>query len=204
MIAGLILAGGRSRRFGEEKALAGIGGTTLIARVTEVLQGACAPLAIAAPAASGAAAFARQRGLTLIADAPGASRGPLAGLIAGFDWAESHGAEILATAPCDMPFLPANLVARLAAGLGDADAAVAASPSDLQPLCALWRIAPAQRVLRPALTGGRHPPVRQILADLSAAHVRFESDAPFANVNTTADLTSALASNVAAGPPLRL
>ena len=71
MIAGLILAGGRSSRFGQEKALAELGGEPLIARVEKVLARGASPLAVSARTGSAAAAYAAQRRLACLPDAPG-------------------------------------------------------------------------------------------------------------------------------------
>ncbi len=186
-IAGLILAGGRSRRFGTEKAVAELDDESLIERVLAVLARSCSPIAIAAPTASAAATLARTKGLEVIADSAGIGEGPLAGLMAGLDWAARIGASRLASAPCDTPFLPATLVERLAAAAGDG-AGVARSPSGLQSLCALWPIARTRTALRATAVGGRHPPVRRLLAELGAVEVAFSDEAGFANVNTREDL----------------
>ena len=190
-LAGLILAGGRSRRFGGEKAVAEIDGVSLLKRVLFALAPHCAPIAIAAPVGSGAAAFARQAKLGLVADAEGVARGPLAGVLGGLDWALAAGATWLATVPCDTPFLPGDLVPRLAAAARGEQAAVARSPSGRQPLCAVWPIEATRRALRSALSGATHPPVRRILEELRAVEVAFDDDGAFANINAQADLAAA-------------
>ena len=68
LVGGLILAGGRSSRFGREKAVADLSGQPLIARVRRVLAAGGAQVAVSAPAGSAAAAFATAHGLPCLAD----------------------------------------------------------------------------------------------------------------------------------------
>lgn len=189
-IAGVVLAGGRSRRFGSEKSMAEWGGAPLLARVLDVVAAGCAPLAVNARPVSGAAALAAARGLVLLPDAPGAPDGPLAGVLAALEWAAAQGCDLVATAPCDTPRLPADLVARLLAGLTDgADAAFAAAAGRDHPLCAVWRASAAPAVAA-ALVGGAHPPVRRVLERLRAVAVPFPDAAAFANANTPGELAA--------------
>ncbi len=191
-VAGVVLAGGRSRRFGSEKALAEWGGVPLLVRGLDVLAAGCAPLAVNARQGSGAAALAAARGLSLLPDPPGAPDGPLAGVLAGLHWAGAQGCDRLATAPCDTPRLPRDLVERLMADLPDeADAAFATAGGREHPLCAVWRTA-AGPVIAEALAGGAHPPVRRVMERLRAVAVDFGDADAFANVNTPHDLATPL------------
>ncbi|MDR3512562.1 MAG: molybdenum cofactor guanylyltransferase [Caulobacteraceae bacterium] len=190
MIFGLVLAGGRSSRFGAEKALAELGGRSLFDAALATLDGACAKVAVSAPDGGGAAALAAARGLPRLTDPPGLEAGPLAGILAGLVWAAGEGAEMLATTPCDTPFLPADLVERLAAALGETDgAAVARAGDGPHPLCGLWRTRLAGPLA--ALMKAGHPPVREALARLDGRFVDFPEAAAFANVNTREDLARA-------------
>lgn len=190
MIAGLLLAGGRSSRFGSEKALAGLGGVSLLEHGLATLQAGCGLVAISADPASGAAALARDRGLAVLEDPPGLAKGPLAGVLAGLRWAAAQGADRLATAPCDTPFLPADLVVRLDAALGQDDGAAAARASDgLHPLCGVWRTRLAEPLAARLAQG--HPPVRAIIETLGGRIVDFPDPAAFVNVNTRQDLSRA-------------
>lgn len=181
-MAGLVLAGGRSSRFGGEKALALWDGRPLIARAAAVLRGGCAVLAVSAPKASGAAAWAVAEGLAVLEDAPGLPRHPLAGVLAGLLWARGLGAAGLVTVPCDAPALPADLVARLRAA---GPAAYATSPAGPEPLCALWPVAAAEALERLIL---EEPPMRQALRALNAQPALFDDAAAFANINRRSDL----------------
>ena len=184
---GLVLAGGRSRRFGAEKALAALEGAPLVARAVAVLSGAATCVAVSAPEGSGAAAWAKAQRLPVLPDPPGAPDGPLSGVREGLRWARAQGAAVVVTAPCDAPDLPPDLASRLVVALGRASAAVARSPEGLQPLCAAWRLE-ALPMLEAALAEGRHPPVRAVLEALCAAEAAFEDAAAFANLNTRAEL----------------
>ena len=189
MTVAVVLAGGRSTRFGSEKAMALFKGEPLLAEAVRRLSDQELEVVINAPANSGAAAWASARGLAVIGDDPGDPKGPLAGVKTGLLWAESQGARTLATSPCDTPDLPPNLETKLAAALTDhAGAATARSPSGLQPLCSVWRVADALAALSAHFAQGRHPAVHDLLAELSAVEVVFDSDAPFANLNRPGDL----------------
>jgi len=122
---------------------------------------------------------------TVADDLPGYA-GPLAGLRAGL---QAASCELVATAPCDCPLLPVDLVARLYAGMaGDAaQVAVARSAGRIEPLFCL-----CQRSVLPALAhylaaGGRK--AADWYVGLAIAEVAFD-DAPeaFRNVNTPTDL----------------
>jgi molybdopterin-guanine dinucleotide biosynthesis protein A len=180
-IVAAILAGGQSRRFGADKAMADLAGAPMIAHVAAALGGDAAALAVV-----GHAAAARRLAATALRDPPGAVRGPLAGVLAGLDWAASLGADWLATAPCDAPLLPRDLWRRLiaAAKAAGASAAHAATADGVHALCAVWRPALAAP-LRAYFARGLHPPVRELARD--AAQVLFADASPFVNVNTRAD-----------------
>lgn len=186
-VAGLVLAHGRSRRFGSEKAVAPWRGAPLIAWPVHVLQHGCGRIAVNAPAGSGAADFAALRGLGRLPDPPHLPDGPLAGVLAGLAWLGRGAGDLLVTVPCDAPRLPPDLVARLHAALqaagGDRRAAYARTADGDHPLCAVWRPA-AATVLERALAHGAHPRVRDVLHAMGAAAADFDDSAAFANVNT--------------------
>ena len=183
---GVVLAGGRSTRFGSEKAMVEVDGAPMVARVAAVLAAGCEAVAVNARPDSGAAAWARTAGLALLPDPPGAPDGPLAGVLAGLHAAEARGCTWLLSAPCDTPWLPGDMGARLAAGVGDTRAAVATTAEGSHPLCALWSVALRPR-LAAALAEGRHPSVRAWLREVGAAEVRFADAAAFLNLNTPVD-----------------
>lgn len=186
MIAGLVLAGGRSRRFGAEKAVVRLGERSLLEWSLGVLREGCDGLAVSAKVDSGASEITRRLGLPVLTDDPAHPDGPLAGVAAGLRWASSLGATHLATLPCDTPHAPLDLVARLHAGGGEAFAAFAETADGPHPLCALWSI-DLLASLESELSRG-HPPVRAFLGDVGGMAVRFTDAAAFANVNRPADL----------------
>jgi molybdenum cofactor guanylyltransferase len=191
VICGLILAGGRSSRFGREKAAAEIDGRAMLARVADRLAPHVAALAVNAPPDRWAARYAAEHGLLLLPDAPGDPDGPLSGVKAGLIWAQALGAELLATAPCDTPFLPTDLISRLVEALPeDAGAAMARTAEGRQPLCAVWRCTSVDLV-RAALAQGEHPSIRSVLDELKVVEVGFEDPHAFDNINTPQDYARA-------------
>ncbi|MGI9170388.1 MAG: molybdenum cofactor guanylyltransferase [Caulobacteraceae bacterium] len=201
-LAGLVLAGGRSRRFGSEKAVASLGGRPMLTWSLGALEGVCETVAVSAAADSAAAAVANSRGLPVLADDPAHSPGPLSGLAAGLPWATALGFDALITLPCDTPLVGPVQVETMIAALGDAPAAYALCPEGPQALCAVWRTRLAGG-LAAALAGGEHPPVRDFLAAIGARPVAFVDARPFANVNRPEALAR-LAAAVARRSPNRL
>jgi len=187
-LGGLVLCGGRSRRFGAEKALAELGGRPLAAIIAEVLGAAGDRVGVSAAEGSGAAGWARSRGFEVIPDGGTPFNGPLFGVLAGLHWAASWGADGLVTAPCDVPLLPADYASRLAAAVVCPLGVVAVDDrSKVQPLCALWPTK-ARDGLAEALRGDRHAAARDIIKDLGFRQVQFDEPNAFFNVNSPADL----------------
>ncbi|MBN8605460.1 MAG: molybdenum cofactor guanylyltransferase [Caulobacterales bacterium] len=180
--AGLLLAGGRSSRFGAEKAVAPFGGGLMMDSVLTRFD-ALAACAVSARAGSAAAAHAQTRSLTVLYDAADAPTGPLAGVAAGLTWAKASNFKALATAPCDAPLLPLDIFPVLLASMGDAPAALAVTDAGEHPLCAVWRVEMAEYIAA-EFVDGRHPPVRALLAQYGARRVRFKDAHAFANANT--------------------
>ncbi len=179
---GLLLAGGKSRRFGAEKAVARFGNGLVVDAVAERF----APLthfAVNARPGSAVADHARSMRAAIVHDDPALPPGPLAGVLAGLNWAQGHELDFLATAPCDAPLLPHDLFSRLLDAIGSSAAAFAITASGEHPLCTVWRVrlrGPLQR----ALEGGVHPSVRSFLNTQDAQAVHFDDARAFANANT--------------------
>jgi molybdopterin-guanine dinucleotide biosynthesis protein A len=193
----VVIAGGRSVRFGGEKASAELAGRPLLLWAVERLRRSCAAVAVNTRPGTEAEALARNAGLPVLYDAPGDAAGPLAGVKAGLAWAATVGAGSLAVSPCDAPLLPDDLFARLINAAGDG-AAMAETADGRQPLCAVWPTSALAR-LTAVLAGGAHPPTWSVLEGLGAVHVRFEDAAAFANLNTRAEL-AAIAARLAGRP----
>lgn len=196
-IVGLLLAGGASSRFGSEKALAVRGAGRLLDAPLQALIGACDAVAVSAKAGSGVAELAHATGYPVLSDPGGAPAGPLAGVLAGLEWAREAGADWLATAPCDTPLLRVDQVAALVEAAKAAGAAIAGSERGVESLIAVWPVTRGLDALRARLGAGEHPPVREVLLALGAVTVGgFDP----VNVNTRADLDALEGDAAPAGP----
>ncbi|MGN5373932.1 molybdenum cofactor guanylyltransferase [Sphingomonas hankookensis] len=167
-ILGAILGGGRSSRFGSDKALAMLDGVALIDRVAAALGQQVDALIVVGRS---------HPGLTAVADRPAPDLGPLGGIAGALHHAAAGGFDQLLTVPCDAPFLPYDLRRRLAA------AGPAAFLGDL-PVIGWWPAAAAP-VLDHLLDGGGSRSVRAFADRIGAVAV---ADALIANVNTPDDL----------------
>jgi molybdopterin-guanine dinucleotide biosynthesis protein A len=184
---GVVLAGGLARRMGgRDKARIRVGGTTILERVIERLRPQCGRLVLNAN--SDPAAFA-DTGLTIVADSVPDYAGPLAGILAGLDWAARLAPKIewVVSVPSDCPFLPRDLVARLhqARAADDAILACARSGERRHPVIALWPVA-LREDLRQALTSDGVRKVEEWAARyvLGVAEWPARPVDPFFNVNT--------------------
>jgi molybdopterin-guanine dinucleotide biosynthesis protein A len=185
-ITGIVLAGGQGRRMGNvDKGFVELDGRPLVAHVIARLAPQVATLVVNANRNAGRyAAF----GYPVVADAIGGYAGPLAGLHAGLTAATTP---FVATSPCDSPYLPGDLVARLARAFDvqAIDIAVARTFAQPHPVFAL-----ARRALLPHLAqflerGGRK--IDAWYASLSMAEVAFDDEADaFRNINTPAELAA--------------
>ena len=141
-IVGLLLAGGQSRRMGGgDKTLRPLAGRSLLERVIERLRPQVAALVLNA---NGDPARFAAFGLPVVADSILDFAGPLAGILAGLDWTVAYRPDcpVVASVATDAPFLPENLVSRLAQGMGEAGAelACAASAGQAHPVIGLWPV----------------------------------------------------------------
>ena len=184
--AGLVIAGGRSVRFGGEKAVALLGERPLLLLAAQRLQRSCSVVAVNARPGTQAESLANEAQLAVLKDDPGDASGPLAGVKVGLRWARDLGARALAISPCDVPLLPLDVFTRLIEAAG-AGAALAVTPEGRQPLCSVWPVSALETVTQ-ALANGQHPPTWQLLESLGAVRVAFDDAAAFANVNTREDL----------------
>jgi molybdopterin-guanine dinucleotide biosynthesis protein A len=189
----IVLAGGRSRRFGSDKALADLGdGEPLALRALRRL----APLAQRRVLVRAAPLAGVPGDVQVVADrSPGA--GPLQALEAAFAAAPARRWFV---APCDAPALEVELYAPLAAAAGDAGVACARHGGRLEPLVAVFSARAAARLVAEARPAGVES-VQRALARLGAATVEFPAEDPrFRNVNTRDEWNAARAdAAVAAG-----
>ncbi|HEX2593190.1 MAG TPA: NTP transferase domain-containing protein, partial [Rhizomicrobium sp.] len=145
-VAGVILAGGKGSRIGGGKPLLPFGEGVLI----DAVIGRAAPqvelLALNVPYTEEEVYRARYGArFDLVTDPFEQGAGPLAGIVGGLLWARDVDAAWLATFPCDAPFLPRNLVARLMAARVGEQPCAAEDASGFQGVCAVWPVACADR-----------------------------------------------------------
>ena len=190
-ILGLILAGGRSTRMGEDKALMLLGDRPVLAHAIARFQPQVARLVLNG---NGDTARFAGFGLEVLADAPAfAGQGPLAGLAVGLEVAARHGFSHLACVPCDAPFLPLDLVARLSATAENGTVAMASGPRGDEPLFALWPAGLLPEIVK-SLSAGRRG-VHDLVTSLPHRCVNIAPDGfaadPFLNLNRPSDAQKA-------------
>lgn len=193
-VAGVILAGGLSRRMGGgDKCLREIGGKPILAHIVERARPQVSALALNA---NGDPARFAEFGLPVVADSVEGFVGPLGGILAGLDWAAAHAPQSrwVASFAGDAPFLPRDLVARLvdAVATEGADLACAVSAGQAHPVFGLWRV-DLRDTLRRALVVERIYKVDRWTARYKLAQVEFPAVPidPFFNANRPEDLAEA-------------
>ena len=193
-VAGVVLAGGLSRRMGGgDKALLSLGGRSILDHVIERARPQVSSLALNAN--GDAARFARF-GLPVIADVVEGHAGPLAGVLTGLEWAAAEHPDCawVASFASDAPFLSVDLVARLLAAIekDGADLACASSAGRHHPVFGLWPVALVDD-LRHAVIDDSIRKVDAWTARYSLAVADFEVEPfdPFFNTNRPEDLAEA-------------
>lgn len=191
---GLVLAGGLARRMGGgDKILLRIGGATILQRVLERMRPQCARLILNA---NGDPARFAATGLPVVADTVPDFAGPLAGILAGLDWAAEHVSDIecIASVPGDCPFLPRDLVSRLHAARLAANTPLACARSGewRHPVVGLWPVT-LRKDLRRALVheGLRKIEIWTARHGVAIAEWPDKPVDPFFNVNTPEDAAAA-------------
>lgn len=197
-IAGIILAGGLSRRMGGgDKTLLALRGRPLLDHVVRRLAPQVGSLVLSA---NGDPARFEAVGLPILADTVEGYAGPLAGILTGLEWAAANTAcKSLVTAAGDTPFLPADLVARLAEAVArrQSSIAVASSGGRRHPTFALWPLG-LRQALRHFLVDEDNRRVSAFIERHDFVEVEFpllaaggdEID-PFFNINVADDLAVA-------------
>ena len=175
----LILAGGEGSRIGGGKPLRLLGGRTLLARAIEQASRWSDCVAIAARDASQVG----ESRLTILTDPPG-----LEGPLGGFASALRLDRPAVLTIPCDMPFLPEDLAARLGEAVGESGAALAKSRGQVHPVCGFWRREALEQIRDYASSGRRS--LIGLAEFIGYTAVEWDGD-PFFNINSPEDLAAA-------------
>ncbi|MBT1154951.1 molybdenum cofactor guanylyltransferase MobA [Aminobacter anthyllidis] len=195
-IAGLILAGGRSSRMGgTDKTLLELGGRPLTGLVLDRLQPQVGQIVINTNADH--ALFA-DFGVDVISDTISGYQGPLAGILAGLEWAaDKPDVTHLLSVAGDTPFFPDDLARRLAAHSGASRGAVATSRGRVHPTFALWPVS-LRDALATFLESGDTRRVMTFIEQAGLNVVDFPVEQrgattvdPFFNINTPEDLADA-------------
>jgi len=186
-ITGIVLAGGQGRRMGGvDKGLVELEGRPMVQHVIDRLAPQVGALVVNAN--QNAERYAAL-GAPVVADTVGGFAGPLAGLHAGLSRTKTPFA---VTVPCDSPFLPQDLVARLSAGLeqGRAELAVAKTFDQPHPVFSLVRADVLPHLAAFLEAGGRK--IDAWYATLEVVEVAFDDCADaFRNINTRDELAAA-------------
>jgi molybdenum cofactor guanylyltransferase len=193
-VLGLVLAGGLARRMGGgDKARLRIGNQTILERVLDRLAPQCVALVLNA---NGDPARFADTGLPVIPDTVPGFVGPLAGILAGLEWAAQHAPAIsdVVSVPGDCPFLPPDLVVRLAAARKEAGTPLACARSGewRHHVIALWPVK-LRADLRSALVEHGLRKIEMFTAPQGVAIVDWPITPvdPFFNVNTPEDMAEA-------------
>ncbi len=175
---------------GQDKPFLDVGGVPILSRVIATLRSDGHVIAISA---NGDGARFASFALPVLPDGVFRGEGPLAGVLAGLDWAATLGVEALLTVPGDTPFVPRGLAATLAP-----PPACAASNGRAHHLVALWPVVCRDDLRRVLSAPGRRD-IARFAAGIGMRRVDFAVAKwdPFLNVNTPDDLAAARA--IAAG-----
>jgi len=204
LVAGVLLAGGLSRRMGGgDKCLRDLGGRPILAHIIERAAPQVGALVLNA---NGDPARFDAFGLPVAADVVEGYAGPLAGVLTGLDWAaaQAPGARWLASFACDAPFFPADMVARMLAAVeaarsegGGADMACAVTHGRTHPVFGLWPLSLREELRRAMVEEemrkvdrwtARHRLVEVDFPDVDTARGPLD---PFFNTNRPEDLEEA-------------
>ena len=203
-IAGVIFAGGSARRLfpespsGGDKGLANLAGQPMLAHIVARFRPQVSRLVLNI---NGPAERFSSFGLDVVADEGPGEHGPLAGLVAALAWASSTGGMTgLATVSTDVPFLPDDLVARLAGAREDMPdrPVLAVSDGRRHPTIALWPIGLEDEARKTLKRGElsvdafakRHG---AIAVSFPMGNIGGKTVDPFFNANTPDDLAAARA-----------
>lgn len=208
-VAGLILAGGLSRRMGGgDKPLISVGGETLLERVIDRLRPQVGQMVLNA---NGDPNRFADTTLPVVPDVIDGYGGPLVGVLTGLEWLRDHTLDVewMVSCAADTPLFPENLVERLLAAATErgADIAVARTGDQAHPVFALWPLRLADD-LRRAVVDEDMRKIDLWTERYKVVHVDWPTRPhdPFFNVNTPEDvmrLSMILDGTLPAEPPLK-
>ena len=191
---GLVLAGGLARRMGGgDKARIRIGSKTILERVLARLAPQCGAVIINA---NGDPARFADTGLPVIADSVPDFAGPLAGILAGLDWAAANEPAVtdIVSVPGDCPFLPSDLVTKLSAARAEQGTPLACARSGdwRHPVVGLWPVSLRDDLRRALIEEDLHKiEVWTARHGVAIAEWPAVPVDPFFNVNTPEDAAEA-------------
>lgn len=185
-LAGVILAGGQSRRMGnKDKCLMQLSGTPLIQHVSNKLSRSIDRILINTNGNPDDFAFLEH---DIKSDVFEGYAGPLAGVLTGMRWAQNNpGIDWIITAAADTPFFPSHYVEQMFASKGDNEIVLAASDGRKHPVFGLWKISLAD-TLEAFLTSGDRKVM--LFVEKYRHHIEpfgFDERDPFFNLNTPED-----------------
>jgi len=193
-VVGVLLAGGLSRRMGGgDKNQLSLGQHPILDHVIDRVKPQVNTLILNA---NGDPERFAGYDLPVVADVIDGYAGPLAGILTGMEWAETHvpDAQWLASFPTDAPFLPRDLVTKLIAATAaeDADMACAMSQDRTHPPIAVWPMSLAVE-LRQAMVDEDMRKIDRWTARYKIVHVPFDDPDmdPFFNINRAENLEDA-------------
>ena len=191
---GVILAGGLARRMGGgDKSLLSLGASSRV--LDQVIARLGAQVDQMVLNANGDPARFDEFGLPVVVDSFDGFLGPLAGVLAGLDYAAEHGFDHIVSVAADTPFFPTNLVSALETASKHMDVPIALAATKIEggktvrhPTFGLWPVA-LRDDLRSALQDGLRKVVLWTDQHGAETHVFESGDIdPFFNINTPEDL----------------
>jgi|FLOH01.1.fsa_nt_gi molybdenum cofactor guanylyltransferase len=182
MIAAIIIAGGKARRFqGAEKAMILFNGKALVEHVITSISKQVDLIAI------NQSSKLKDYDLPVVADLSDDQCGPIGGLEAAIEWAMAMEPvpEYLLTVPVDTPFLPLNLVAKLLLAAQQNGAAIASTPTHIQATISLHKLG---HISAKDIDAYKHKALRDFWTHVGATQVCFDDESAFININCPEDI----------------
>lgn len=182
MIAAIIIAGGKAKRFGgADKAMIMFNQKPLIEHVIASIADQVDLVAINRSSAL------QGYHLPIVADLESDQCGPIGGLEAAIKWAKTlkPTPEYLLTVPVDTPFLPNDLVKKLLPAAEQYGAAIASTGAQLQPTISLHKLG---HISHEDIQPFKHKAFRDFWSQVGAKHVCFDDEKAFININSPQDI----------------